>query len=649
MKAALVGNPNSGKTSVFNLLTGLNQKVGNYPGITVDKKWGHFNHQGTRVELLDLPGLYSIYPKSQDEEVVFQVLRQKDHPDHPDLVIVVMDTTNLERNLFLATQILDLGIPTLLVANMIDLMDKNQVGVNFEKLSELLGRVPLVPFNARTGQDLALLKSALLEVPLEVMPIPYTQEFMNLEDWDTGRQEEAARGEARYKRIRQILSFCQPLPRKRSVRHQKWDQILTHPFWGYLIFLSLLALIFQTIFAWSEVPMNLIDTVFLTLSQWSQATLPNGPLTDLISQGLIPGLGGVMIFIPQIALLFGFIFVLEETGYMARMVFITDRLIRPFGLNGRSIVPLISGVACAIPAVMATRTIDHWKERLITIMVVPLMSCSARLPVYTLLIALVVPDVSWGIFNLKGMVLMALYLVGFVAALFSALLFKWLLKTKEKSFLVMELPDYKIPRWSNLGITMLEKCKVFVWEAGKVILAISVILWLLASYGPGDQMASAIAKIPVPTESAQQADYQQQVKSVALEHSYIGRAGKWMEPAIQPLGYNWQIGISLITSFVAREVFVGSMATIYSVGETFESDQTLLERMSHQRNGLGKPVYTLASGISLMLFYAFAMQCMSTLAVVRRETKSWKWPLIQLVYMTALAYISALIAFNLLN
>ena len=649
MKAALVGNPNSGKTSVFNLLTGLNQKVGNYPGITVDKKWGHFNHQGTRVELLDLPGLYSIYPKSQDEEVVFQVLRQKDHPDHPDLVIVVMDTTNLERNLFLATQILDLGIPTLLVANMIDLMDKNQVGVNFEKLSELLGRVPLVPFNARTGQDLALLKSALLEVPLEVMPIPYTQEFMNLEDWDTGRQEEAARGEARYKRIRQILSFCQHLPRKRSVRHQKWDQILTHPFWGYLIFLSLLALIFQTIFAWSEVPMNLIDTVFLTLSQWSQATLPNGPLTDLISQGLIPGLGGVMIFIPQIALLFGFIFVLEETGYMARMVFITDRLIRPFGLNGRSIVPLISGVACAIPAVMATRTIDHWKERLITIMVVPLMSCSARLPVYTLLIALVVPDVSWGIFNLKGMVLMALYLVGFVAALFSALLFKWLLKTKEKSFLVMELPDYKIPRWSNLGITMLEKCKVFVWEAGKVILAISVILWLLASYGPGDQMASAIAEIPVPTESAQQADYQHQVKSVALEHSYIGRAGKWMEPAIQPLGYNWQIGISLITSFVAREVFVGSMATIYSVGETFESDQTLLERMSHQRNGLGKPVYTLASGISLMLFYAFAMQCMSTLAVVRRETKSWKWPLIQLVYMTALAYISALIAFNLLN
>ena len=502
MKAALVGNPNAGKTSVFNLLTGLNQKVGNYPGITVDKKWGHFNYQGTDVELLDLPGLYSIYPKSQDEEVVFQVLRQKDHRDHPNLVIVVMDATNLERNLFLATQILDLGIPTLLIANMIDLMDKDQVGVNLEKLSELLGGVPLVPFNARTGQDLAFLKSALLEVPLEVASSPHTQEFTNLEEWNTGRQEEAALGEARYKRIHQILSFCQPSPHQRSVRHQRWDQILTHPVWGYLIFLSLLALIFQTIFAWSEVPMDLIDTVFLTLSQWIQATLPTGPLTNLISQGLIPGLGGVMIFIPQIALLFGFIFVLEETGYMARVVFITDRLMRPFGLNGRSIVPLISGVACAIPAVMATRTIDHWKERLITIMVLPLMSCSARLPVYTLLIALVVPDVSWGIFNLKGMVLMALYLVGFVAALLSALLFKGILKTKEKSFLVMELPDYKTPRWSNLGITMLEKCKIFVWEAGKVILAISVILWILASYGPGDQMASAIAKIPVPTESA---------------------------------------------------------------------------------------------------------------------------------------------------
>ena len=649
MKVALVGNPNAGKTSVFNLLTGLNQKVGNYPGVTVDKKWGHFSHQGKDVELLDLPGIYSIYPKSQDEEVVFEVLSQMDHPDHPDLVLVVMDSTNLERNLFLATQILDLGIPSLLIANMMDLVDKDTFEINLKKLSELLGGVPLIPFNARLLKDLFHLKSAILRVSLEAPPKPNVDEFIDLESWKLGINEEVALGEARYKRIGQILSFCQPSPPQGSMKHRKWDQILTHPLWGYLIFLFLLALIFQGIFAWSEVPMNLIDTIFLSMSQWVQASLPTGPLTNLISQGFIPGLGGVMIFIPQIVLLFGFIFLLEETGYMARVVFITDRLMRPFGLNGRSIVPLISGVACAIPAVMATRSIDHWKERIITIIVVPLMSCSARIPVYTLLIALVVPDVSWGIFNLKGVVLMALYLVGFLAALLSALLFKRILKTKEKSFLVMELPNYKIPRWSNLGLTVLEKCKVFVWEAGKVILAISVVLWVLASYGPDDQIASAIAKIPVPTEPSQQAKYQLKVKSVALEQSYIGMAGKWIEPVIQPLGYNWQIGISLITSFMAREVFVGAMATIYSVGETFESDQTLLERMSHQRNGHGRPVYTLATGVSLMLFYAFAMQCMSTLAVVRRETKSWKWPLVQLVYMTTLAYISALIAFNLLK
>ena len=649
MKVALVGNPNVGKTSVFNLLTGLNQKVGNYPGVTVDKKWGHYTHQGTDVELLDLPGIYSIYPKSQDEEVVFQVLTQMDHPDHPDLVLVVMDSTNLERNLFLATQILDLGIPSLLIANMMDLVDKNTFEINLEKLSELLGGVPLIPFNARLRQDLIHLKSAILRVSLEAASKPNAYESIDLEDWKLGINEEVAFGEARYKRIGQILSFCQPSQPRGSMKYQKWDKIFTHPIWGYLIFLFLLALIFQSIFAWSEVPMNLIDKVFLSMSQWVQASLPPGPLTNLISQGFIPGLGGVMIFIPQIVLLFGFIFVLEETGYMARVVFITDRLMRPFGLNGRSIVPLISGVACAIPAVMATRTIDHWKERIITIIVVPLMSCSARIPVYTLLIALIVPDVSWGIFNLKGFVLMSLYLVGFLAALLSALLFKRILKTKERSFLVMELPNYKIPRWSNLGLTILEKCKVFVWEAGKVILAISVVLWVLASYGPDDQIASAIAKIPVPTESSQQAKYQLKVKSVALEHSYIGKAGKWIEPVIQPLGYNWQIGISLITSFMAREVFVGAMATIYSVGETFESDQTLLERMSYQSNGQGRPVYTLATGVSLMLFYAFAMQCMSTLAVVRRETKSWKWPIIQLVYMTTLAYISALISFNLLK
>ncbi|NQW28537.1 MAG: ferrous iron transport protein B [Flammeovirgaceae bacterium] len=651
MKAVLIGNPNSGKSSVFNLLTGLNQKVGNYPGITVDKKTGSFTHKGKIIELLDLPGIYSIYPKSQDEEIVYQVLSQKAHEDHPDLAIVVMDATNIERNLFLATQILDLGIPTLFLANMVDVVEKeNILQLNYTKLSELLGGVTILPFSARLGKGLEDLKEAISNFSPDLALIPVIpDEFSGVTDWNKSANDQVAFGQARYKKIGQILSFCLQKQAQKDTRHSKFDRIVTHRFWGYVIFLSILAFIFQTIFAWSEWPMHLIDTVFLSLSQWTKEFLPAGPVTNLIAEGVIPGLGGVMIFIPQIALLFGFIFFLEETGYMARVVFITDRLMRPLGLNGRSIVPLISGVACAIPAVMATRTIDNWKERIITIMVTPLMSCSARLPVYTLLIALVVPDVQMGFFNLKGLVLMALYLVGFIAALLSAVVFKFILKNSEKSFLVMELPNYKTPRWSNLWITMVEKIKIFVWEAGQVIMAISVVLWVLASYGPGDRIEQAVAQIPVAAAGVSDELYQNKVNAVALEHSYIGIAGKWIEPAIKPLGYNWQIGISLITSFVAREVFVGSMATIYSVGENFESGNTLLERMSAQRDPQGQPVYTLASGFSLMLFYAFAMQCMSTLAVVRRETKSWKWPIIQLVYMTSLAYISALIAFNLLN
>jgi len=396
--------------------------------------------------------------------------------------------------------------------------------------------------------------------------------------------------------------------------------------------------------------MDLIDSLFLSSSIWIQNTLPEGLLTDLIAEGIIPGLGGVVIFIPQITLLFAFIFILEETGYMSRVVFILDKLMRPFGLNGRSVVPLISGVACAIPAIMATRTIDNWKERLITIMVTPLMSCSARLPVYTLLIALVVPDTYIGIFNLKGLVLLGLYLVGLIAALLVALVFKFIIKTKEYSFLVMELPLYKMPRWNNLTITLIDKVRLFVFDAGKIIFSISIILWVLATFGPGNSIEEAVAKIPPPTDAAYQEVYDQQVASVSLANSYIGILGHTIEPAIRPLGYNWQIGIALITSFAAREVFVGSMATIYSVGEDFDNERTLLERMRSETNlTTGEPVYTLASGLSLMIFYAFAMQCMSTLAIVLRETKQWKYPLIQLAYMTVLAYVAALITYQLLS
>ncbi|MFT4833758.1 MAG: ferrous iron transport protein B [Flavobacteriaceae bacterium] len=388
----------------------------------------------------------------------------------------------------------------------------------------------------------------------------------------------------------------------------------------------------------------------LSSSKWIKDTLPAGMLTNLLAEGIIPGLGGVAIFIPQITLLFGFIFILEETGYMSRVVFILDRFMRPFGLNGRSVVPLISGVACAIPAIMATRTIDNWKERLITIMVTPLMSCSARLPVYTLLIALVVPDEFIGPFNLKGLVLLGLYLIGLIAALLVALIFKFIIKTKENSFLVMELPLYKMPRWNNLVVTLIEKVRLFVFDAGKIIFSISIILWVLASFGPGDRISEAVQAIPEPVSTEEVDAYAQKVSSVSLANSYIGILGHAIEPVIAPLGYNWQIGIALITSFAAREVFVGSMATIYSVGEDFDSERTLLERMRSEKNQLtGEPVYTLASGLSLMIFYAFAMQCMSTLAVVLRETKKWKYPLIQLGYMTALAYLAALVTYQLLS
>jgi ferrous iron transport protein B len=389
--------------------------------------------------------------------------------------------------------------------------------------------------------------------------------------------------------------------------------------------------------------MDLIDEVFLVASQWVVNKLPEGVLTGLIAEGIIPGIGGVVIFIPQIALLFAFLSLLEESGYMSRVVFIMDRLMRPFGLSGKSVVPLMSGIACAIPAIMATRSIDQWKDRLVTILVVPLTSCSARLPVYTLLIALAVPDQKlWGWVNLQGGALLVMYLLGFVAVLCVALVLKFLIRADRKSFLVMEMPTYKLPRLQNVWLLLYEKTKLFVWEAGKIILAISVILWVLASYGPPGRMEHALAQTNAATE--------EEAVAIRLENSYIGILGKAIEPVITPLGYDWRIGIALITSFAAREVFVSTMATIYSVGEDFEDGQTLIERMKHEVNAsTGNNVYTLATGFSLMVFYAFAMQCMSTLAVVKRETKSWVWPLIQFVYMTLLAYGAALITYNLLK
>ncbi len=650
-RVALVGNPNAGKSSVFNQLTGLNQHVGNYPGITVEKHYGQLRtKEGQEVQLIDLPGTYSLFPKSGDEQVVFEILRDKDHPDHPDLAVVVADATNLKRNLLLFTQVKDLGIPTVLVLNMADLVAKEGLKIDTTKLSELMGGTPVFSVDARKGHGLKSLKNAIIsnnigktETFLEnsvvagVSNIDRVPATTQIEDTDL-----------RYKKIKQILSFCikkdTPSRSYRRITNQI-DAIMVHPIWGYAIFLLVLFLIFQAIYELASIPMDLIDQVFLVASQWILQTLPAGVLTRLLAEGVVPGLGGIMIFIPQIALLFAFIAILEETGYMSRVVFIMDRLMRPFGLNGKSVVPLMSGVACAIPAIMATRSIDQWKDRLVTIMVVPLTSCSARLPVYTLLIALVVPDEKvFGFMNMQGLALLAMYLIGFAAALFAALVFKLLVKAKQRSFLIMEMPTYKLPRLQNVGLLILEKTKVFVFEAGKIIMAISIILWVLAAYGPPGRIDAAVEQAQLEQRTAEE------IGSIRLENSWIGILGKGIEPAIRPLGYDWQIGIALITSFAAREVFVSSMATIYSVGESFEEESTMIERMKAEVNPrTGEKVYNLASGFSLMVFYAFAMQCMSTLAVVQRETKSWKWPLLQFGYMTALAYVASLIVFNLLK
>lgn len=654
MKIALVGNPNSGKTSVFNQLTGLNQKVGNFPGVTVDKKTGVLKRADVPHEIIDLPGIYSLYPKTQDEQVVYDILSNRQNEDYPDRIIVVVDASNLERNLLLFTQVLDMGLPVTMALNMTDIADKKGLVLDVDKLSEMLGGIKIVPIVARTGKGIA----ELVDDIIENKPRPASEPFAAGE-FDEGLfrvtdpDEQKSRVEKRYKKIGQMLQFVlKQKPIKQSIirRHRIADKIITHPVLGYAIFIGILLMIFQSIYAWAEWPMDMIDTLFVSLSKWVKDTLPEGILTNLIAEGIVPGLGGVLIFIPQITLLFGFIFILEETGYMARVVFMMDRLMRPFGLNGRSVVPLMSGIACAIPAIMATRTIDNWKDRLITIMVTPLMSCSARLPVYTVLIALVVPDTYFGPFNVKGLVLLGLYLIGLVAALLVALIMKFVFHSKERSFLVMELPLYKMPRWTNLGITLWEKVRLFVFDAGKVIFSISIILWVLATFGPGDRMDEAVAQIPKPTTEEQMQEYDQQVSSARLANSYIGILGHAIEPAIRPLGYNWQIGIALITSFAAREVFVGSMATIYSVGEDFDDETTLIERMRTEKDRLtGEPVYNLASGLSLMLFYAFAMQCMSTLAVVLRETKNWKYPFWQLTYMTTLAYVAALITYQLLK
>ncbi|TXK36623.1 ferrous iron transport protein B [Pontibacter qinzhouensis] len=695
-KVALIGNPNSGKTSLFNQLTGLNQKVGNFPGVTVDKKTGVCQLAARqKVQIIDLPGTYSLYPKSLDERVVINLLYDVSSTHQPDLVIVTADASNLKRNLLLFTQLADLQIPAVLALNMVDVAEAEGVKIDVQALQEQLG-VPVIPVNARTGTGMAALKIIMSQqlqptqenfytIPdaLHAVVGPIKERFGLRNDYLALHYAHQARGLkflkeaditwleqlleqeafhsntlqanetiARYTRINELLLDVVRVEKadKDEKFSNRLDQILTHKVFGYLIFFTILFLVFQAVFSWASYPMDLIDEGIAGLNSLIQENF-SGPLVNLLTEGVIAGLGGVLIFIPQIALLFAFIAVLEETGYMARVTFMMDRIMRKFGLNGKSVVPLISGVACAVPAIMSARTIENWKDRMITIFVTPLMSCSARIPVYTVLIALVVPDTYYlGFLNLQGIVLMGLYLLGFLAAIFSALLLKVLLKARERSYFIMEFPVYKMPRWKNVGLTIFEKSKTFVLEAGKVIVAVSIVLWVLASYGPGNSFETAEERALEQAEAANLSEQETEnlVSSLQLESSYAGIVGRSIEPAIRPLGYDWKIGIALLTSFAAREVFVGTMSTIYSIGEE-ENVSTIKNKLMSEKDENGDPFFTPARAFSLMVFYLFAMQCISTLAIVRRETKSWTWPMAQLVYMSGLAYVMAFITYQIFS
>lgn len=697
---ALVGNPNSGKSSIFNCLTGMRQKVGNYPGVTVDKKSGTTSlSEHTKAEVIDLPGTYSLYPRKLDEWVSYKVLLNQDEHIKADVVVAVADASNLKRNLLFCTQIIDLKLPVVIALTMMDIAAKKGIKIDIPELERELG-VPVVTVNPRKQRGIAQLKKVVEQTSQQLYKAPardfidnralapdavdtLRERFPELskyavihylinhesfklnksdQDWveevESKNKFNPTKTQAeeilqRYTRIRQIMqaSVSEPDPLQQSLFTERLDNILLHRRWGYLILLAVLFLLFQSVFWLASFPMDWIDTGVTRLSHFLSGALPDTRWSDLLINGVIAGLGGIIMFVPQIMILFGIITLLEDTGYMARISFLTDRLMRSVGLNGKSVMPMISGFACAVPAIMSTRNIENRKERLLTILITPLMSCSARLPVFTILIGLVIPPTYvFGFLSLQGLVMMGLYLLGLVMALIVAYCAKWFIKIKEKSFFILELPTYRGPRWNNVFQTMISKAKIFVRDAGKVIMIISLILWALSSFGP-EKRIKTVTDHYAELKAQPGADtvlLEKDYKAAKLENSYAGIMGKSIQPAIAPLGYDWKIGIALITSFAAREVFVGTMATLYSVGDE-ESNLRLREKMKTAVGPDGKPVFNLASGISLMIFYVFAMQCMSTLAIVKRETRSWKWPVIQFVYMTGLAYLMSLIAYQLLK
>ena len=667
----LVGNPNVGKSTVFNLLCHKKQKTGNYAGVTVASHSGDYDYQGETIEVIDLPGSYSIYPSSEDEAILskFLVDEQKNYSG----VVYILEALSIKRGLLLFQQIQDLGIPILLVVNQIDQAERRGININIDQLSKELN-VTVLQANAKENQGIEELRTEIhkgnftksetvsFDIPTEHKGLVFkilaeTKEENQYKVWtllssDTylGKLEtvheqlnndevkclipkrlQTQETIRRYQEIDKIISkVLSKKPQFKELLTEKLDKVLVHKVWGYVIFGLILLIIFQSVFFLAEYPMNWISDFFLWLSGFANEYLPAGPINSLIANGIIPGIGGIMVFAPQIGILLYFLYLLEDSGYMARVIFLMDRFLRPFGLNGKSIVPLVSGTACAIPAIMSTRNIENVKERLITILVTPFMTCSARLPVYSIIIGLIIPNKYFIGISYKAIALMAMYFLGFFTSLMASLILKKIIKSKGKSFLVMDLPSYKMPLFGYDFKLTLGKVWEFITGAGKIIFLVSIIIWFFSYLGPKQNPDEFVAT------------------NVKLDHSYLARMGKSIEPAIAPLGYDWKMGVGILTSFVAREVFVGTMSTLYSLDDEAPEGK-IIDKMRNDKKPNGEPIYSFATGISILFFYAFAMQCVSTLAVVYRETKSWKWTMAQLLGMSGLAYFASLIVYQFLK
>lgn len=658
----LVGSPNSGKTTLFNALTGLHQKTANYPGVTIEKFVGITHHQNVDFEIIDLPGIYSLYPNSIDEHLTVNEILNFEY----DGLVLVANADQFQKNLLLTLQVLDLKKPCVLVLNMIDEVRKKNIEIQVNPLSELLD-VQIVLTNARRGEGVDELKNKLLN--LQTSKANFNEQnfihhlnsqynnIQNYENWLAFYLNNFNKNDRLPYSVQQDLNYKNTLIRyisDKSIKKQNFintnkntiDKILTHRYYGFIFLILVLLMVFQLVFFIAEYPMEWIEWAMNNIAEKVNTILPPSEWAQLIVNGVIPGITGIIMFIPQITLLFLMIGILEESGYMSRVSFLMDSIFKKFGLSGKSLIPLVSGVACAVPSILSARTITNIKEKMITILVLPFMSCSARLPVYTLLISLIFPENQYfAFFNIKGLVLLGLYLLGFTMALLYAFLFQKILKQNQKTFFFIELPSYKIPFWKNLVINVWNKVKIFITDAGKIIFAISIILWYLSTHTFPSVQEKLNQKY---SQKDFNSDVEKSYQKELLENSYIGLIGKKIEPVIRPLGYDWKIGIALISAFAAREVFVGTMATLYSSASN-DDIISLREKIKSARHTDSTPVFTTATNISLLIYYALAMQCISTMVIVYRELQSIKWMLIQFFMMTGTAYLLAFLAYQMFN